>query len=71
MTEFMNNPYPNEAECQAHWARVRAGQYEAEAHVFKDDISHLIELERFKAQKAIEAAASHMRHAAQLSGVTL
>lgn len=71
MTEFMGNHYTDDqkAECDAHWAKVRAGQYTADAHVFNDDISHLIDLERFKARKAIEAASAHMRHASRLTEV--
>ena len=63
---------PNEKEqgrIDAHWAKVRAGLYKSDEHIFKDDISHLIELERFKAQKCIEAAAAHMRHANELCEV--
>lgn len=69
MSQFMKIDYSRRAECEEHWAQVRAGMHEPDAHVFKDDISHLIELERFKARKAIEAAAAHMRHAEQLAGV--
>jgi len=56
-------------QIDAHWAKVRAGLYKSDEHIFKDDISHLIELERFKARKCIEAAAAHMRHAKELCKV--
>lgn len=63
----IEKPTPEQqAEIDAHWAKVRAGNYEPEAHIFQDDLSHLIDMERFKARKCIEAAAAHMRHVDQL-----
>lgn len=68
---MMNNGKPwwtpeQQAETDAHWARVRAGLHKPEAHVWKDDVGHLIDMHRAMAAASLLAAARHMQHVEQL-----
>lgn len=69
---MMNNGKPwwtaaQMAECEAHWAKVRARLHSSDAHAFGDDTSRLVEMHRALARASIEGAARHMRLVKELT----